>query len=607
DGSHFMEGSIGARLRRARKQRQLSLDQVAEVTRLRLHYLQALENDDLSAMPSAAQARGFLRIYAGYLGLDIDELLENPERLGLPQQSSTEAGEAGVSDDGEPQRRRTNPLSVLRRRLPFDRLKAEDSADTVGTSEEDAAGGAGTVDGNPALAPTPEPVSAASDSQSLQQPPESPSLGLEPAPGTTPLEGPRGDAHPEASSPESGQAAASEERQEAAAPPHAEGGASWFSKLHVRSLFRRSADVSEDHPLPEPGSPASIEPDTWPTSRRDAKAPPDQPAEASESSGEIFADIGRRLRERRELLGLTEDEVERHSRVKASFVHSLELAEFENLPSPVQTRGILANYAGFLDLDVDETLLRFAEGLQARHREQRPDPQSARARPSLTVHTNVPPLRSFIASDLVFGLGVAILLALFAAWGITRVMATRSTAQADATSPSISDVLAGTALSTVAAEVTLIPAQDTPVAATDQVSTLEGTEAATLDPNVTLELSLATSERTYLRVTVDGEVMFDGRTVPGTEYSYQGANRIELLVGNASALRVTFNGRDLGLMGGFGEVVDRVYTAEGVSTPTSTPPPTPTPSPNITATPSITPTPTSSPSPTPTIGGQGVD
>ena len=123
-----MEGSIGARLRRARKQRQLSLDQVAEVTRLRLHYLQALENDDLSAMPSAAQARGFLRIYAGYLGLDIDELLENPERLGLPQQSSTEAGEAGVSDDGEPQRRRTNPLSVLRRRLPFDRLKAEDSA-----------------------------------------------------------------------------------------------------------------------------------------------------------------------------------------------------------------------------------------------------------------------------------------------------------------------------------------------------------------------------------------------------------------------------------------------------------------------------------------------
>jgi cytoskeleton protein RodZ len=596
-----MEGSIGARLRRARERRQISLDEVAEVTRLRLHYLQALENDDLSAMPSAAQARGFLRIYANYLGLRIDELLEGGERR---RESQPPPAEAGATDSPEKERpaEKVSSRQNLKRRLPFGRRKSLAAAETTSASENQAVRADRPSAENPASTAFPSDPIAREDASSPSQP-GPPVVGAESKPGAAPAADVGGAARPEAPLPEPDQAAASDREDEASSPPVAAGTGLRSSKWRLHTLFGRRAPVSEDRPSAAPVPPASIEPDTRPVPVQDVEHPSGEDAEAPESSDEIFADIGRQLRERRELLGLTEDEVERHSRVKASFVHSLERAAFEDLPSPVQTRGILANYANFLDLDADATLLRFAEGLQARHREQRPEPQAARARPSLTVHTNVPPLRSFIASDLVFGVGVAILLALFAAWGITRVMATRSTAQANATSPSISDVLASTAVSTVAAEVTLIPAQDTPEAATAPVSTPEGTEAATLDPNVTLQLNVATSERTYLRVTVDGEVKFDGRTLPGTDYAYQGANRIEILAGNASALRVTFNGRDLGLMGGFGEVVDRIYTAEGASTPTSTPPPTPTASPNITATPSTTPTPTSSPSPTPTSGG----
>jgi transcriptional regulator with XRE-family HTH domain len=70
-----MEQSIGARLKQAREQRRLTLQQVSETTKVRPHYLQALENDDLSAISSAAQARGFLRIYADFLGLDTTELI----------------------------------------------------------------------------------------------------------------------------------------------------------------------------------------------------------------------------------------------------------------------------------------------------------------------------------------------------------------------------------------------------------------------------------------------------------------------------------------------------------------------------------------------------
>ncbi len=72
-----MSDSIGARLRQARELRRLTLLQVSESTRVRAHYLQALETDDYSAIPSAAQARGFLRIYTEFLELDQADLFSS--------------------------------------------------------------------------------------------------------------------------------------------------------------------------------------------------------------------------------------------------------------------------------------------------------------------------------------------------------------------------------------------------------------------------------------------------------------------------------------------------------------------------------------------------
>ena len=73
-----MSETIGAALKAAREQRRLTLAQVSESTKVRSYYLQALENDDISAMPSAAQARGFLRLYADFLGLDLEKLIPPP-------------------------------------------------------------------------------------------------------------------------------------------------------------------------------------------------------------------------------------------------------------------------------------------------------------------------------------------------------------------------------------------------------------------------------------------------------------------------------------------------------------------------------------------------
>jgi transcriptional regulator with XRE-family HTH domain len=67
-----MPETIGHRLKKIRLSRQISIEKAAEATRVRAHYLQALEEDNYSVMSSAAQSRGFLRLYADFLDLDLE-------------------------------------------------------------------------------------------------------------------------------------------------------------------------------------------------------------------------------------------------------------------------------------------------------------------------------------------------------------------------------------------------------------------------------------------------------------------------------------------------------------------------------------------------------
>jgi len=67
---------IGERLRNAREAKGLSLRAVADLTRIRAVYLQALEDEQFDQLPGAVYARGFLRTFADALGLDADRLMD---------------------------------------------------------------------------------------------------------------------------------------------------------------------------------------------------------------------------------------------------------------------------------------------------------------------------------------------------------------------------------------------------------------------------------------------------------------------------------------------------------------------------------------------------
>jgi hypothetical protein len=67
--------TLGQMLRRERQLRDIPLDRIEEATRIRSAQLRAIEDDRLEALPAEAYARGFVRTYAEYLGLNGDDVV----------------------------------------------------------------------------------------------------------------------------------------------------------------------------------------------------------------------------------------------------------------------------------------------------------------------------------------------------------------------------------------------------------------------------------------------------------------------------------------------------------------------------------------------------
>lgn len=68
--------TIGEQLRTARHARKLSLEDVARVTKIKLDILERLESDEFTALGAPMYVKGFLKLYANYLGLDATALGE---------------------------------------------------------------------------------------------------------------------------------------------------------------------------------------------------------------------------------------------------------------------------------------------------------------------------------------------------------------------------------------------------------------------------------------------------------------------------------------------------------------------------------------------------
>jgi cytoskeleton protein RodZ len=111
--------TIGEALRSAREAQGRSLHDAAEATRIRSSYLEALEEERFGELGGNVHAKGFLRSYAGYLGVDPVPLLEAYRAQETPEApvfehapgSSAGSGRAGAGPAGWPWPSSASPSS----------------------------------------------------------------------------------------------------------------------------------------------------------------------------------------------------------------------------------------------------------------------------------------------------------------------------------------------------------------------------------------------------------------------------------------------------------------------------------------------------------------
>lgn len=491
-----MTVTIGEQLQKARMERGLTLEIAAHATHIRAHYLQALEEDRRGDLPSAVQGRGFLRLYADYLGLAVQPLLDQWEG-----------------------------------RLPPPPPPAP-------------------------LAPPEEPASPA----------DQPAVELvtdQPAPAEM----------PDATTVEAPPADSVNWTIEADAEP-------FYETPAMEPAGEETGTILEDGVIQLP--PKVIAPTAADT----------PPAEWEQ----VLIELGGQLRRQREALSISLNDVERFTSIRVHYLKALEDGRLANLPSAVQGRGMLNNYAKFLNLDADAMLLRFADALQLRREgiaaasTPRPSRPNARVSEAQTVADagRMATLRRLLSADLVVGGGLVIVLLVFIIWGIAWISGQTSEKESQPTAPAIVDVL----LSSTPGGLIFTPTiEPTLMAGAGELGGVQPTTAveAPITSTDPLQLTVMVRQRAWMRVIADGREVFSGRVAPGeSAYSFTAQDRIEILTGNGAGLQLIFNQQDLGVMGVIGEVAGRIFTVNGVVTPTPALSPTPTQSPP----PTFTPTPT---------------
>ncbi|MFW5714624.1 MAG: helix-turn-helix domain-containing protein [Brevefilum sp.] len=316
---------------------------------------------------------------------------------------------------------------------------------------------------------------------------------------------------------------------------------------------------------------------------------------APTDSTQLFSNLGDILRQRRELLSLSLDDIHEHIHIRKKFLSAMEAGNFNQLPSPVQARGMLANYADFLNLDVDEILLKYADGLQIQRFERIQGAQPNRPEQKQVLSKTRLHLKNFFSIDLLVIAALFIGFAAFLIWGVNRILTENAPDTTSTDLPEVADVLLATESPTPQNGLS----EDEPEANTDQTGTPspeEPTPIFTPFPNDNpINIVIIPRQRTWVRVIADEEMVFEGRMLPGNAYDFSGEETLEVLTGSAGSLQVYFNEQDIGAPGLVGQVANLIFTENGLILPT------PTNTPTITETPEATETPTPTLTPTQTL------
>lgn len=106
-GNERFMSELGRILTEARTAKELSLADVEKATRIRQKYLAAFEQGDFASLPRGTIARGFLRNYAGFLGLNPEEMVQR-----YVQESNDTDQDVPIAEVGKPRLVDYRPIEI---------------------------------------------------------------------------------------------------------------------------------------------------------------------------------------------------------------------------------------------------------------------------------------------------------------------------------------------------------------------------------------------------------------------------------------------------------------------------------------------------------------
>jgi cytoskeleton protein RodZ len=285
-------------------------------------------------------------------------------------------------------------------------------------------------------------------------------------------------------------------------------------------------------------------------------------------------DLGGELRQAREERGVSLDEAEKATRIKGRYLKALEVNDWAALPTQVQARGFLRNYAVYLGLDEEQVMAKYSQA--ARSSEVSFPAPAAAASPVPTTREDgavfrprdididgKPAAPSWLSSDVVIGVALALVVALVG-FGLLRIVFGNS----NGTDPGSGSESGGTPLAT----------QSTPQSTSGSGVLLGdatlGPATPTFDVGIEgVQLDLDATEHVWVRVTVDDTQVLEGILAPGAPQTWRGTELVVLETANGAGLNVVVNGQPQGPLGERGQSVVLAWgpTGQVLITPAANP------------------------------------
>lgn len=224
-------------------------------------------------------------------------------------------------------------------------------------------------------------------------------------------------------------------------------------------------------------------------------------------------------------------------------VEALEEERFEVFGGDVYARGFLRSYAVWLGLDPAPLLDDYRRHVQREDNDAAAlasGPVASGARPVAPVWLG------WVAGAVLLAVGLV---------GIVQVIGDRSPVPADAVDEAAAPPQPAAPSPPV---VTSSPSEPAASAPPDTASPDPSPSASGVD------LTLAFEDRSWIRVTVDGQTLQEGVVEAGQAIALADDDEVVVRVGNAGGVRARLNGEGLGLLGSEGDVATFRFTPDGI-------------------------------------------